>query len=237
LKPLHMVPYEFSHFKEVSVHIDYHVEYDQHFYSVPHQRRGEVVEIRATSSTIEILSQGKRIATHPRNFSESKRSSTLPEHQPKNHQQYGDWPPERLINWARTIGPSTAAMAEAIMASKKFPELGYRSCMGILRLSKKYPEARLEAACKRALSIRGLSFKSVNSILKSNLDQRSLAEKPPELAVVHANIRGASAFVPVQLNQKETPNADTPDDRQTESTEAPWDGQVPGMPTGTEGSP
>jgi transposase len=221
LKPLPLVPYEYSQFKKASVNIDYHIEYDRHFYSVPHQFRGEVVEIRATSTTIEILRRGKRIATHPRSFVENK-ASTLIEHRPKNHQQYGDWPPERIVNWARTIGPSTTALMEAILARQKYPELGYRSCMGILRLAKKFPESRLEAACKRALAIRGLSYKSVKSILDSNLDQRTAADKPQDLAIVHANIRGASAFVPA--NNKEIANVDRANDRQDEGAETKWHG-------------
>jgi transposase len=233
LKPLPMVPYEYSQFKEVSVNVDYHVEYERHFYSVPHQYRGEVVEIKATATTIEILRCGKRIATHPRSIVENK-ASTLDEHRPKNHREYGDWPPERIVAWARSIGPSAAAMVEAIMARHQHPELGYRSCMGILRLAKKFPEPRLEAACKRALAIRGLSYKSVKSILDSNLDQRTLVEKPQALAVVHANIRGASAFTPQSL--EENANADTPNNRQTADFEAEWNGESAGGSTGTEGS-
>lgn len=235
LQPLPMVPYEYAQFKKVSVNIDYHVEYDRHFYSVPHQYRNEVVEIRATSTTIEIIRRGKRIATHPRSFVEHK-ASTLIEHRPKSHQEYGDWPPERIVSWARSIGPSAAALVEAIMARQKYPELGYRSSMGILRLAKKYPESRVEAACKRALSIRGLSYKSVKSILDSNLDQRTVAENPQELAIVHANIRGAGAFVP-QPNNKENEDADSPNDRQAEIVEAQRNGQSTGNATGTEGGP
>jgi hypothetical protein len=192
-----------------------------------------VVEIRATSTTIEVLRRGKRIATHPRSFIENK-ASTVIEHRPKSHQQYGEWPPERIINWALTIGPSVAALMETIMARQKYPELGYRSCMGILRLAKKFPESRLEAACNRALAIRGLSYKSVKSILDSNLDQRTVADKPLELAIVHANLRGASAFAP-QPDHKEIANANTPDNRQDESPEALRNGQSFGNATGTEG--
>jgi transposase len=234
LQPLPMVPYEYAQFKKALVNIDYHIEYDRHFYSVPYKYKGEVVEIRATSTTVEVLHRGKRIATHPRSIVENK-ASTLPEHRPKSHQEY-DWPPERIISWARTIGPSTAALMEAIMARREFPEQGYRSCLGILRLAKKFPESRLEAACQRALSIRGLSYKSVKSILDSNLDQRSVADKPQDLAIVHPNIRGASAFVP-QPHNKEIANANTSDDRQDAELESARHGQSFGVATGTEGGP
>lgn len=230
LKPLPPVRYEYADFKKSSVNIDYHIEYDKHFYSVPYQYRGEVVEVRATATTIEIFRRGKRIAAHPRSFVVNK-ATTLNEHRPKSHQQYGDWAPERLINWAGKIGPSTVSLVEAIMARQKYPELGYRSCLGILRLSKKFTDDRLEAACNRALAIRGLSYKSVKSILDSNLDQRPLPESPHQLAIVHGNIRGANAF----LTDKEDDNADTSDNRQNEGTEALRHVQSPGVPTGTEG--
>lgn len=134
LKLLSGVPYEYAHFKKASVNIDYHIEYDKHFYSVPYQFRGEVVEVRATSTSIEVLRRGKRIASHPRSFAVNK-ATTLLEHRPKSHQQWGDWPPERIIDWAGKIGQSTTTLAEVIMKRQKYPELGYRSCLGILRPS------------------------------------------------------------------------------------------------------
>lgn len=208
LKPLPLVPYEYANFKDTSVNIDYHIVYDNHFYSVPYQYRGEVVEVRATATTVEVFRRGKRVASHPRGLPDHK-TSTILEHRPKSHQQYGDWPPERIVDWAAKIGPSAKTLTEEIMTRKNHPELGYRSCLGILRLAKKYSDTRLEAACHRALAIRGLSYKSVKSILESNLDQRPLPEKPHQLTIVHANIRGASAFT---LPIKELGHANTSND-------------------------
>lgn len=231
LKPLPPVPYEFAEFKKASVNIDYHIEYDKHFYSVPYQLRGEVVEVRATASTIEIFHKGKRVSAHARS-SVINKATTLNEHRPKSHQQYGDWAPERLVSWAQKIGPSAATLVELIMARQKHPEMGYRSCLGILRLTKKFNDQRVEAACNRALAIRGLSYKSVKSILASNLDQRPLPEKPHQLSIVHSNIRGAAAF----LQNKEDNDADTSDNRQDEGAETLRHGQSSGVSTGTEGS-
>jgi transposase len=232
LKPLPMVPYEFAQFKSAKVHVDYHIEYDKNFYSVPYQHRHEVVEVRATSTTVEIFRKGKRIASHARSIAEGK-AFTKPEHRPKSHQQFGDWSPERISEWASKIGPSAELLVRAIMSRHEFPEQGFRSCLGILRLGKKFGEPRLEAACNRALAIRGLSYKSVKSILDSNLDQRPLPEKPHQLSIVHANVRGASAFVGTP--NEEQINADTPDDRNDENTEAQWNGESPRAANGTEG--
>jgi transposase len=231
LKPLPVVPYEYSKFKKASVNVDYHIVYDNHYYSVPYQFRGEVVEVRATASTVEVFRRGKRIASHPRGLPDHK-ASTITEHRPKNHQEYGEWPPERILNWARKIGPYTAVMAETIMGRKDHPELGYRSCLGILRLAKKFGESRLEAACQRAVAIRGFSCKSVRSILESNLDQRPLPEKSHQLSIVHSNVRGSAAFT---LENKENSHANTSNHRNNESHEAHGHGEGPGSANGTEG--
>lgn len=193
LKPLPKIPFEYANIKNATVNIDYHIEFDSHFYSVPHQIRKEVVEIRATSTTIEVFFKGRRIACHPRSYNLYKHT-TLTEHRPKNHQQYGDWSPERIVKWGAKIGPSAALLVETIMQQRTLPEHGFRACMGILRLSKNFGESRLEAACYRALAINGLSFKTVKSILNSGLDQRPLPEYPQQLSIVHQNIRGADAF-------------------------------------------
>lgn len=195
LKPLPQAPYEYAHIKYASVHMaDYHVEYDGCWYSSPYQHRGKRVEVRATLNTIEIFLKGKRIASHPRAFTKGSRS-TLNEHRPKSHQEYGAWPPERIIKWAASVGPEANCLIEQIMQKQQHPELGYRSCFGILRLSKSFGNDRLNAACGRALAINAYSFKSVNSILKSGLDKCSLPEKPRQLTLLsHENIRGPKAF-------------------------------------------
>ncbi len=217
LLPLPATSYEFAHFKKATVNVDYHIEYDSHYYSVPFQYRHEVVEVRATASIIEIFRKGKRIASHPRGFAVNK-ASTLPEHRPKNHRDYGDWPPQRIIDWAHKVGPSTGSLIKIIMDRQQYPEQSYRTCFAILRLAKLYSEERLESACTRALAIRGYSPKSVKSILDSNLDRRPLPEKPIQLCIVHENIRGANAFVPE--SNKENEYADSTNTREPEDFEA-----------------
>lgn len=212
LKPLPNTPYEYMHIKKATVHIaDYHVEYDNCYYSAPYQYRGRTVEIRAALHTIEIYLKGKRIASHPRGFIKGSRS-TLKEHRPKSHQEYGSWPPERMIRWAATIGPATKSLIEKILQNQKHPEQGYRSCFGILRLAKSTSNDRLEAACQRALAINAFSLKSVKSILDSGLDRRPLPEKPRQLTLVHENIRGAISFN-TQHPQEDNNNVDSSNNR------------------------
>lgn len=190
--PVHR--YEFAEWKKARVHLDYHVEVDRHYYSVPHSLLKKELDIRMTAHTVECFYKGRRVASHVRN-EQKGRHTTRVEHMPKSHQQYAKWTPARLIAQAEKIGPKTAELVEAIFNSRLHPLQGVRSCLGILRLGKSYGEDRLEAACGRALSIGGRSYKSVASILKNGLDRKPLAgEREPDVAIDHANIRGAHYY-------------------------------------------
>lgn len=141
-----------------AVYVSYHVEPDGHYYSVPYQHRGDDVELRFGAATAEVLLDGERIAAHARSYQRG-RHTTVAEHMPVAHRQHTEWSPSRLINWAATIGLQTRALVEAILADRPHPEQGYRSCLGLLRLGKRYGHARLEAACARALTARARSYR------------------------------------------------------------------------------
>jgi transposase len=194
LKPLPLARYEYADWKKAKVNIDYHIEVEGHFYSVPYQLIRKQVEVRLTSTVVEVLYQGRRIATHQRSYRKGK-FTTINEHRPKSHQRYLEWTPSRIIAWAEQTGPATAKLVEMIMASKPHPEQGFRSCLGICTLNKKYSVERIEAASKRALHIRAHSYKSMKSILKSNLDRVELPGQKEVIAVTeHDNIRGQQYF-------------------------------------------
>ncbi len=194
LKPLPVTRYEFAQWKQATVHIDYHVEVDKHRYSVPYQLVHKKVDVRSTHSTVEVFFKGKRVASHRRNPKKGG-FSTLKEHMPKSHQEYAEWTPDRLIRWARKTGEHTERLVEQILASRPHPQQGFRACLGILRLSKPYGQDRLEAACKRALHINSLSYKSLESILKNGLDQKPLPQKQPDApAIEHTNVRGPQYY-------------------------------------------
>jgi transposase len=194
LKPLPVQPYQHAEWKIATVHIDYHIEADSHYYSVPHQLIGKKIDVRITATTIECFYKSRPVASHIRSCLKG-RHTTLKEHMPRSHQQWAKWNPQRFINWAAKIGPHTAELIEVIMNSRKHPQQGFRSCLGILRLAKSYDDQRLEAACRRALTIGGTSYKSVASILKYNLDQKPLPGQTRTEAVIdHENIRGANYY-------------------------------------------
>ena len=172
--------FEFCEWKQPRVNIDYHVEVDRHYYSVPSTLVGEIVDARFTASTVELLHRGKRVASHIRSYVAGKHT-TKTEHMPKSHQKHAEWTPSRIITWATETGPRTAELAAVIMKERRHPEQ-YRSCLGILRLGKTYGTDRLEAACARAIVARARSYGHVESILKAGLDRvplPELSETPP----------------------------------------------------------
>lgn len=200
LIPLPATPYVFSEWKKARVNIDYHVELNGHYYSVPYSLgREKEFEIRYTDKTVEVFYNTKRVASHLRDDSRG-RHTTLAEHMPKSHREYLEWNPSRIINWAKTIGSSAAEVVEYILASRGYPEQGYRSCLGILRLAKRYSPERLEASCKRAVAIRGMTYRTIESILKNGLDRHELPETGLQPAIAHENIRGGSYFSDSLIN-------------------------------------
>ena len=195
LKPLPAEAFDMSEWSRARVNIDYHVLFDANLYSVPYNLVHEVVEIRSTPLTVEILHKGARITSHVRARGQGH-VATHNEHRPKSHQAHVEWTPSRIIAWARTIGPHTARLVERIMADKPHPEMGYRACLGIIRLAGKYSHARMEAAAERAVLTGACRYASVESILKNSLDRQPLesSSPPPSPPTPHDNIRGAEYF-------------------------------------------
>jgi transposase len=194
LRPLPVARYQFAQWKKARVNIDYHVEVDRHYYSIPYQLIKKELDIRLTANTVECFYKGKSVACHVRSDRQGRHTS-VKEHMPESHQKYVEWTPERLLKWAGKIGPHTAELIEKVMKSRMHPQQGFRSCLGILRLGKSYGEDRLEAAAKRANEINGRSYKSVESILKNGLDRKPLPDENPSSAPIdHANIRGGEYY-------------------------------------------
>jgi transposase len=193
LKPLPVAPYEIAHWKKAMVHLDYHVEVEGHYFSVPYTLIKKQLEIRYTRTTVECFYRNQRVASHLRNLVRG-RHTTIKEHMPPKHQKYSEWNPERFIRWAAKIGPQTKVLTETLLVQRAHPQQAYRTLLGILRLGKTYGEQRLEAACDRALHINALSYRSIESILKNGLDQKPLQRTENSIPVQHSNIRGANYY-------------------------------------------
>jgi hypothetical protein len=186
-------PYEFAIWKKARVHIDYHVAFEKHHYSVPHTLRGKDVDLRATEKTVEIFYHRDRVASHPRSSAKG-RFSTQVEHMPHAHQVYREWSPERFLRWAKKIGAQTEEFVSRVLNARKHPEQAYRTCLGILNLTKRFPPARLEAACLRANAAGIGSYRGVSNILKNKLDQLPLEEAANTPLPAHENIRGKNYY-------------------------------------------
>jgi len=193
LIPLPAEPWVHRTRKSARVHIDYHVELSGHPYSVPHHLVRERVDLVFTDSVVEVFFDGRRVASHARSHVRG-RATTDPAHMPSSHREVASWTSERIETWARQTGPATGALVAAIMAGRPHPELGFRSCLGILRLSKTHGADRLEAACERALSCGARSYKSVKSILDKRLDSVPAQESIALPAPMHDNVRGAAYY-------------------------------------------
>lgn len=194
LRPLPAQPYEYAEWKQARVNIDYHVEVEGHYYSVPYVLVKQQLDVRLSVQVVELFHKGKRVARHQRSPHKG-RHTTVAVHMPTAHRHYAAWTPQRLIQWAAHSGPAVAQVVEAILASRPHPQQGFRSCVGIMRLGKSYGDERREAACQRALTLGACSYKSLESILKNGLDRRPLPEQPgATVGPRHPNIRGPQYY-------------------------------------------
>ena len=193
LKSLPATEYVLAYWKQCRAGIDYHVEIDKHYYSVPYTLMRQELWASYTTSTVEVFHRDKRVAVHRRG-PPNRGHTTLPEHMPSSHRRYADWTPERIKREAAEIGPNAAALVEVILREKRHPEQGFRSCLGIVRLAGRFERARVEAACERALAVGTRSFRSVKSILDTNLDRKRPEKAADGPAIVHANIRGPTFY-------------------------------------------
>ncbi len=187
--------YEYAEWKKARVNIDYHIEVEKHYYSVPFQLRGESVDVRISGFTIEIFHKNRRQTSHVRSHKKHQ-YTTLPEHMPEAHRKHLEWSPSRIIGWAEKTGPNTKMLVQNILASRKYPEQVYRSCLGIIRLANHYPVQRLENACQRALHYRTFSYSSIKAILANGLDRQTdlICPSAVKVALSHENIRGQNYY-------------------------------------------
>ncbi len=198
--PLPQRPYEYAEWYKAKVNIDYHIEMvvDHHYYSVPYQLLHERLDVRLTTTTVEAFHRGERVAAHIRSYVRGE-YTTLPEHRPPEHRAYAEWSPGRFIQWAGKIGPATAQVVEKILASRPYPEQAFKACLGVIRLGRHYGSERVEAAAKRALKYNACSYRSMNAILSTSLDQQPDAESFPrkdgQMSLpLHQNIRGQEYY-------------------------------------------
>jgi transposase len=195
LRPLPASEFVISEYKIARVNINYHVELERHFYSVPYTYVQKEVMIRYTPARVEIAYKGQPIATPMRRYKWGY--TTVPEHMPSKHQAHVKWTPERMIAWVGEAGPATTKVAEMIIASRRHPEESFNTILGMIRLGERFGKARLEGACTRALETNAANYRSLKNILNAGLDQAAIsksAAKEPSSPINHDNIRGPEYF-------------------------------------------
>ena len=196
LKPLPTSPYQYAEWRRARANIDYHLEIEHHYYSVPHALCRETIDVRLSATTLECFHRTRRIAVHPRSHVRGG-YSTIAEHMPAAHRAHREWSPGRLLTWAASVGVHTRDLVRALLQSKPHPEQGYRACLGLMRLGNDYGRERLEAACQRALAIGAPRYKSVPAILKAGLDRAAPPASNTSLELslpLHQNVRGSTYY-------------------------------------------
>ncbi len=194
LRPLPVERFEVARWKKVTVNIDYHVEFDHHFYSVPYKLVRQRLDLRATQTTIEVLRGGTRVASHARERGR-RRYITDPAHMPAAHRAHAEWTPSRMIAWATKVDPAAGQVVEQILTTRAHPEHAYRSCMGLMSLAKRYGNDRVGAASRRALATGAVSYSSIKSILTAGLDKIPVpAPAPVPPPPTHTNLRGPDYY-------------------------------------------
>lgn len=193
LMALPVQPWEWAVFKTVRVHIDSHVEFEGHRYSVPTALVGRTLELRVTAHALEALHRGERVASHMR-CAHKGGFTTVTEHLPERHQHQAQWTPERLIAWGQRIGVACAATVQKMLERQPHPEHAYRACLGLLSLSKRYSPARLEAACTMALGLGTSKYTHIRDILLNRRDLLQASATPEWTSPAHAHVRGASYY-------------------------------------------
>jgi len=192
LKPLPAVPWEYGQWSKGKAHIDYHIQVEDHLYSVPYTLVGETLDIRISAKLVEFMHKGRRVACHMRSYNQDHKPITLPEHMPAAHRKHMEWSPGRFLQWGNDIGPRTRDVVRHLLENRPHPEHGYRSCLGLLSLTRKFGKERLEAACQRAMHLNAPNYRSVQSILQTGRDRLPLPIQQKELFALpsHENIRG-----------------------------------------------
>ena len=194
LRPLPPTRYVIGRWKAAKVNIDYHVEFEGHYYSVPHRLVGARIDLRASGALLECFAANQRVAVHALSTVRGG-FTTTPDHMPASHRAHLQWTPGKLIAWGERIGVSTAAVVTWQLERRPHPEQGYRACLGLLALVRRYSADRLEAACTRAMAIRAPNLRSVTSILKCGLDsQPKLLGAADNPVIEHENVRGPDYY-------------------------------------------
>ena len=193
LKPLPAEPFAIGRWLTARANIDYHIDAERHFYSVPYRLVHKKLDVFVTSTAVTVFADGNRVASHTRSFVQGK-FTTLPEHMPPEHLAMAQRTPDKMRQDAVRLGPAIGVYVDRLLTAREHPEQGIRSCLGIFRLAKSYGAARLALACERALAAGALSSGYVEKLLKADQQKPFLDQPTDESLGVHSFVRGSSYY-------------------------------------------
>lgn len=191
---LPLEPFQFYTWATCRVGVDYCIQVDDHYYSVPHAHAREQVGVRLYEKTVEVFLKGERIALHLRSH-KPYAHTILHEHMPERHRKHLAWTPHRLLSWAEKTGPNTAAVVKAILESKPFVEMGFRPALGVMRLAESYGAVKMEKVCAYAYDRRLFRVAQISQLLKMEAGIFPLEKEAEPQVVTHNNIRGMTHYV------------------------------------------
>jgi len=199
LMPFPRDKYEYCDWKEARVAYNYHVEYENFYYSVDHSYAGHLCSVRATKDTVEVFVDGQRVAAHKRNYNKARRYTTSREHMAQEHKAVSGWSKDRFISWANKTGPNTGEFVEKVLGSRHYPVQAYRACMAIMSHTKDCSSDVMEKASRKALDLKIYSYKYFKMIIKQE-SMRKVKDKNSDKIIIHSNLRGSSAYVRGGIN-------------------------------------
>jgi transposase len=184
--------FEEAVWSKATVHQDYHVDVERHYYSVHYTLIGEAVEVRLTSQIVEIFHKNARVASHKRS-TVKYRCTTLPQHRPANHAFVLGVTDDWLLECAQRVGPRTHEVVRRALDEFEYPEEAYRRCQGLLRLARQNGSTAMEAVCAIALQSNVTGYRSIKAML-ANLAAEPHNQTAEPTPIQHDNIRGSDYY-------------------------------------------
>ena len=193
LRPLPTRAYEYTEFRRTRIGMDGRFNVDGTPYNAPYTLSGKVVDLRITHSTVEVMYEYVRVASHVRN--EGTTPVINPQYISPANRHFGLWSPEESLDWSASIGLNVKSLLQTLLTASKAKEQGYRTTRALKQLHAKFGSERLESACCKAMEIGVNSISSVRSILRTGIDQQTSTDAShQEASFDHPNVRGPNYY-------------------------------------------
>ena len=196
LMPLPSMHYEYMERKTAKVSSDFHVRFDNAYYSVDKAFLHKKVSIKASSTVVRIYSlAGEFLCEWPR-ATRKGQWSTNPEHLPDNYKGFTQWNGPYFIQKAQLIGKNTETVIRTILKSRPYEVQTYRMCLGILNFTKKYSNKTLEECCKQAIALNKQKYTFIKNTISVVADDLGVAGYRHSTSAKKESVRGGYVMPP-----------------------------------------